>query len=100
MGNMKDLLGMIPGLGKQVKDLDIRDDAFKGIEAMIQSMTPFERANPDVIDMSRKKRIAKGSGKQMEDVNAFMKQFDQMKQMMKMMNKMPMGMGKGMMGKR
>jgi signal recognition particle subunit SRP54 len=100
MGNMKDLLGMIPGLGKQVKDLDIRDDAFKGIEAMIQSMTPYERANPDVIDMSRKKRIAKGSGKQMEDVNAFMKQFDQMKQMMKMMNKMPMGMGKGMMGKR
>jgi signal recognition particle subunit SRP54 len=100
MGNMKDLLGMIPGLGKQVKDLDIRDDAFKGIEAMIQSMTPFERANPDVIDMSRKKRIARGSGKQMEDVNAFMKQFDQLKQMMKMMNKMPMGMGKGMMGKR
>jgi signal recognition particle subunit SRP54 len=100
MGNMKDLLGMIPGVGKQVKDLDIRDDAFKGIESMIQSMTPFERANPDVIDMSRKKRIAKGSGKQLEDVNAFMKQFDQMKQMMKMMNKMPMGMGKGMMGKR
>jgi signal recognition particle subunit SRP54 len=97
MGNMKDLLGMIPGLGKQVKDLDIRDDAFKGIEAMIQSMTPFERANPDTIDMSRKKRIAKGSGKQLDDVNAFMKQFDQMKQMMKMMNKMPMGMGKGMM---
>jgi signal recognition particle subunit SRP54 len=100
MGNMKDLLGMIPGVGKQVKDLDIRDDAFKGIESMIQSMTPFERANPDVIDMSRKKRIAKGSGKQLDDVNAFMKQFDQMKQMMKMMNKMPMGMGKGMMGKR
>ena len=100
MGNMKDLLGMIPGLGKQVKDLDIKDDAFKGIEAMIQSMTPFERANPDVIDQSRKKRIAKGSGKPLEDVNAFMKQFDQMKQMMKMMNKMPMGMGKGMMGRR
>jgi signal recognition particle subunit SRP54 len=100
MGNMKDLLGMIPGVGKQVKDLDIRDDAFKGIESMIQSMTPFERANPDVIDMSRKKRIAKGSGKQLEDVNAFMKQFDQMKQMMKMMNKMPMGMGKSFMGKR
>ncbi len=99
MGNMKDLLGMIPGVGKQVKDLDIRDDAFKGIEAMIQSMTPHERANPDVIDMSRKKRIAKGSGKQLEDVNAFMKQFDQMKQMMKMMSKMPMGMGKGLMGK-
>ncbi len=100
MGNMKDLLGMIPGVGKQVKDLDIRDDAFKGIEAMIQSMTPFERANPDVIDASRKKRIAKGSGKNLDDVNAFMKQFDQMKQMMKMMNKMPAGFGKGMMGGR
>lgn len=97
MGNMKDLLGMIPGLGKQIKDLDIRDDAFKGIEAMIQSMTPFERANPDAIQMSRKKRIAQGSGKQLEDVNAFMKQFEQMKEMMKMMNKMPMGMGKSMM---
>ena len=97
---MKDLLGMIPGVGKQIKDLDIRDDAFKGIEAMIHSMTPFERANPDVIDPSRKKRIAKGSGKQLEEVNAFMKQFEQMKQMMKMMNKMPMGMGKGMMGKK
>lgn len=95
MGNMKDLLGMIPGVGKQVKDLDIKDDAFKGIEAMIQSMTPLERANPDLIDGSRKKRIAKGSGKSLEDVNAFMKQFDQMKQMMKMMNKMPMGMGMG-----
>lgn len=100
MGNMKDLLGMIPGVGKQIKDLDIRDDAFKGIEAMIQSMTPLERANPDVIDMSRKKRIAKGSGKQLDEVNAFMKQFDQMKQMMKMMNKMPMGFGKGLMGKK
>jgi signal recognition particle subunit SRP54 len=100
MGNMKDLLGMIPGVGKQVKDLDIRDDAFKGIEAMIQSMTPFERANPDVIDMSRKKRIASGSGKNIDDVNAFMKQFEQMKQMMKMMNKMPAGFGKGMMGGR
>ena len=99
MGNMKDLLGMIPGMGKQVKDLDIPDDAFKGIEAMIQSMTLKERANPDLIDPSRKKRIAKGSGKTLEDVNAFMKQFEQMKQMMKMMNKMPMGMG-GMGAKR
>jgi len=99
MGNMKDLLGMIPGMGKQVKDMDIPDDAFKGIEAMIQSMTPRERANPDLIDLSRKKRIAKGSGKPIEDVNAFMKQFEQMKQMMKTMNKMPMGMG-GAMGKR
>lgn len=97
MGNMKDLLGMIPGLGKQVKDLDIPDDAFKGIEAMIHSMTPEERANPDIINPSRKNRIAKGSGKKLEEVNAFMKQFEQMKQMMKMMNKMPMG---GMMGRR
>ena len=100
MGNMKDLLGMIPGVGKQIKDLDIRDDAFKGIEAMIQSMTPFERSNPDVIDANRKKRIAKGSGKTLEDLNAFLKQFEQMKQMMKMMNKMPAGFGKGMFGGR
>ncbi len=91
MGNLKDLLGMIPGVGKAVKDLDISDDAFKGIEAMINSMTPFERANPDVIDISRRKRIAKGSGKELAEVHQFMKQFDQMKQMMKMMNKMPMG---------
>ena len=96
---MKDLLGMIPGLGKQVKDLDIPDDAFKGIEAMIHSMTPEERANPDIINPSRKNRIAKGSGKKLEEVNAFMKQFEQMKQMMKMMNKMPMG-GKGLFGRR
>lgn len=93
MGNMKDLLGMIPGVGKQVKDLDIRDDAFKGIEAIIQSMTPEERANPDLINPSRKNRIAKGSGKNLEEVNAFLKQFEQMKQMMKMMSKMPMGGG-------
>jgi signal recognition particle subunit SRP54 len=93
MGNMKDLLGMIPGVGKQVKDLDIRDDAFKGIEAIIQSMTPEERANPDLINPSRKNRIAKGSGKKLEEVNAFLKQFEQMKQMMKMMSKMPMGGG-------
>ena len=91
MGNIKDLMGMIPGVGKAIKDVDISDDAFKGIEAMINSMTPFERANPDIIDQKRRKRIAKGSGKQMEEVNAFMKQFEQMKQMMKMMNKMPMG---------
>lgn len=91
MGNIKDLLGMIPGVGKAVKDIDISDDAFKGIEAMINSMTPFERANPDTIDPSRRKRIAKGCGKDIADVNAFMKQFEQMKDMMKMMNKMPMG---------
>ena len=91
MGNIKDLMGMIPGLGKQVKNLDINDESFKGIEAMIDSMTPFERSNPDVIDMSRKKRIAVGAGKDINDVNAFMKQFEQMKEMMKNMNKMPMG---------
>lgn len=96
MGNMKDLLGMIPGVGRQIKDLDIRDDAFKGIEAMIQSMTPEERANPDVLNGSRKARIAKGAGKPVEELNAFLKQFEQMKQMMKMMNKMPAGFGKGL----
>ncbi|MBS1919163.1 MAG: signal recognition particle protein [Bacteroidetes bacterium] len=91
MGNMKDLLGMIPGVGKQIKNLDVNEDSFKGIEAMINSMTPFERANPDVIDMNRKNRIAKGAGKDISEVNAFMKQFEQMRSMMKNMNKMPMG---------
>ena len=99
MGNIKDLLGMIPGVGKAMKDIDISDDAFKGIEAMINSMTPFERANPDVINQSRRKRIASGSGKDINEINAFMKQFDQMKQMMKTMNKMPVGGGFGL-GKR
>jgi signal recognition particle subunit SRP54 len=95
MGNLKDLMGMIPGVGKAIKDIDISDDAFKGIEAMIGSMTPQERANPDLIDGSRRKRIAKGAGKDIQDVNQFMKQFDQMRQMMKMMNKMGAG-GKGL----
>lgn len=97
MGNIKDLLGMIPGIGKAVKDVDISDDSFKGIEAIINSMTVLERRNPDLIDVSRKKRIAKGSGKDISEVNAFMKQFDQMKEMMKSMNKMPLGR---MMGRR
>jgi signal recognition particle subunit SRP54 len=97
MGNLKDLLGMIPGIGKAVKDIDISDDAFKGIEAMIGSMTPDERKNPEIIDQNRRKRIAKGSGKDINEVNAFMKQFDQMKDMMKMMNKMG-GMGMKMPG--
>ncbi len=96
MGNIKDLLGMIPGMGKAMKDIDISDDAFKGVEAMINSMTPVERRNPDLIDLKRKQRIAKGSGKDIGEVNAFMKQFEQMKQMMKMMNKMPMGGRMGM----
>src|SRR5882757_2036546 len=97
MGNIKDLLAMIPGVGKAIKEIDISDDAFKGIEAMINSMTPYERSNPDVIDGSRRKRIAKGSGKDVNEVNAFMKQFDQMKQMMGQMNKMK-GPGMGMPG--
>jgi signal recognition particle subunit SRP54 len=98
MGNLKDLMAMIPGVGKAIKDIDISDDSFKGIEAIIRSMTPEERANPDLMDMSRKNRIAKGSGKPMTEVNQFFKQFDQMRDMMKMMNKMPMGgrMGMGM----
>jgi signal recognition particle subunit SRP54 len=91
MGNLKDLMGMIPGVGKAIKDVDINDDAFKGIEAIISSMTPHERANPDSLTPGRKQRIAKGSGKDIAEVNAFMKQFEQMKQMMKMMNNMPMG---------
>lgn len=99
MGNMKDLLGMIPGVGKQIKDLDLNENSFKGIEAMIGSMTEYERANPDVIDQNRRKRIAKGAGKDISDVNAFMKQFEQMKGMMKNMNKMPMP-GKMMPGMR
>ncbi len=96
MGNLKDLLGMIPGVGKQIKDLDINDDAFKGIEAMINSMTLEERRNPDIINPSRKQRIAKGSGKELAELNQFLKQFEQMKDMMKMMNKMPMGRMPGM----
>src|ERR1700741_3460534 len=99
MGNMKDLLGMIPGIGKQIKDIDINNDSFKGIESMINSMTPEERADPDLIDMSRKKRIAAGSGKDISEVNAFMKQFEQMRDMMKGMNKAGMfGGGKMMPG--
>ena len=91
MGNIKDLMGMIPGVGKQIKDVDINDDAFTGIEAMINSMTVLERRNPDLINPSRKARIAKGSGKDISELNAFLKQFEQMKSMMKTMNKMPMG---------
>jgi signal recognition particle subunit SRP54 len=99
MGNLKDLMAMIPGVGKQIKDIDINDDAFKGIEAMINSMTVEERRNPDLINASRKQRIAKGSGKDIAELNQFIKQFDQMKAMMKTMNKMPMGKLAGL-GKR
>lgn len=100
MGNMKDLMGMIPGAGKMMKDIDIDDNAFKGIEAIIHSMTPSERSNPSLIDVSRKNRIAKGSGTSVQEVNQLMKQFDQMSKMMKMMQggggKNLMNMMKGM----
>lgn len=100
MGNMKDLVGMIPGVGKAMKDIDIDDDAFKGIEAIIHSMTPQERSKPTVINASRKKRIAKGSGTSVQEVNQLMKQFNQMSKMMKMMQggggKRMMQMMKGM----
>ena len=85
MGNMKDLIGMIPGAGKAMKNVDIDDDAFKGIEAIIHSMTPEERSQPKLINASRKKRIGKGSGTSVEEVNQLMKQFEQMSKMMKMM---------------
>ncbi len=85
MGNMKDLMGMIPGAGKVMKDVDIDDDAFKHIEAIIQSMTPKERAKPALLNNSRKKRIGSGSGTSIQQVNQLMKQFNQMSKMMKMM---------------
>ena len=100
MGSMKDLVGMIPGAGKAMKDVDIDDDAFKGIEAIIHSMTPLERTTPTSINASRKKRIAKGSGTSVQEVNQLMKQFSQMSKMMKMMQggggKKMMQMMKGM----
>lgn len=101
MGNMKDLMGMLPGVGKAIKDVDINDDAFKHIEAIIHSMTPEERRRPSIINMPRKQRIAKGSGRKLEDVNGLMKQFEQMGKMMKMMQgpqgkQMMQMMGKGM----
>jgi len=105
MGNMKDLLGMIPGIGKQIKDMDIDEKQFAKLEAMIYSMTPEERNNPDIMTGTRRQRIAAGSGSSIQDVNQFMKQFEEMRKMMKMMNKMGGGakaaraLG-GMMGKR
>ena len=93
MGNIKDLASMIPGVGKALKDVDIDDNAFKNIEAIIQSMTPKERSNPDIINQSRKLRIARGSGTKLDDVNRLMKQFDQTRKMMKMVS----GMGPGKM---
>lgn len=87
MGSMKDLLGMIPGVGKAMKDIDIDDDSLKPIEAIIKSMTPKERTNPEILNRIRKQRIAKGSGTSVEEVNQLLKQFEQMRKMMKMMNK-------------
>ncbi|AFK02212.1 signal recognition particle protein [Emticicia oligotrophica DSM 17448] len=88
MGNIKDLMGMIPGVGSQIKDIDISNDSFKPIEAIIKSMTPKERSKPDIIDGSRKKRIAAGSGTDIQQVNNLLKQFDQMRSMMKKVNQM------------
>ena len=87
MGNVKDLMAMIPGVGKAIKDLDIDDNAFKGIEAIIKSMTPGERINPTVLNGSRRKRIAAGSGTSVQEVNKLLKQFDETRRMMKMMTK-------------
>ncbi|HLU87951.1 MAG TPA: signal recognition particle protein [Taishania sp.] len=100
MGNVKDLMGMIPGMGKALKDVEIEDDAFKHIEAIIYSMTPKERENPDIINGSRKSRIAKGSGTSIQDVNKLLKQFSDTKKMMKMMSnpKNMMGMMKQLRG--
>ncbi len=96
MGNIKDLMSMIPGVGKAVKDIDIDDDSFTGIEAIIHSMTLAERQNPEMLDGSRKQRIAKGSGTSTTEVNKLVKQFDEMRKMMKQMNS-GKGMGKGKM---
>jgi len=95
MGNLKDLASMIPGVGKAIKDLDIDDDSFKGIEAIIYSMTPGERSNPSILNGSRRSRIAKGSGTSVTDVNKLLKQFDETRKMMRMMttSKMPMKNG-------
>ena len=96
MGNLKDLAAMIPGVGKAIRDVDIDDNAFKGIEAIIQSMTPKERTNPEVLNNSRRQRIAKGSGTNIQEVNRLVKQFEQTRKMMKMVTGSKMA---GMMGK-
>ena len=105
MGDLKSLMGMIPGLGKQLKNVDLDDSAFAKVESIIQSMTPKERSSPEVLNMSRKRRIAKGCGRNIHEINMFIKQFDEMRKMMKMMsnsngmNKMMQGM-KNMQGRR
>jgi len=86
MGNMKDLAGMIPGMKKALKGVEIEDDAFKSVEAIIQSMTPQERENPKLMNTSRKARLAKGSGTDMQEVNKLVKQFEETKKMMKLMS--------------
>ena len=96
MGNLKDLASMIPGVGKAIRDVDIDDNAFKGIEAIIQSMTPKERTNPELLNNSRRQRIAKGSGTNIQEVNRLIKQFDQTRKMMKMVTGSKMA---GMMGR-
>ena len=87
MGDIKSLMNMIPGMSKMTKNLDIDESAFSKVEAIIQSMTPYERSHPETLNMSRKKRIAKGCGRDLHDINAFIKQFDQMRKMMHMMSK-------------
>ena len=95
MGNMKDLMGMIPGVGKAIRDIEISDDMFKQTEAIIHSMTPAERSNPEIINPSRKERIAKGSGTTLAEVNKLLKQFDQTRKVMKSVATMKPGMAKG-----
>ena len=97
MGNLKDLASMIPGVGKALKEIDIDDNAFKGIEAIIHSMTPAERTNPDLLNGSRRQRIAKGSGTTVQEVNRLLKQFDETRKMMRMVTQNP---GKLKFGKR
>ena len=91
MGNLKELASMIPGLGKAAKDIDIDDNAFKSIEAIINSMTPKERSHPEILNGSRRQRIAKGSGTNIQEVNRLLKQFDQTRKMMKMVTGSKMG---------
>ena len=95
MGNVKDLMGMIPGMGKAIKDVDIDNESFTPIESIIKSMTPQERQNPDILNGARRKRIADGSGTSIQEVNSLMKQFGDMRKMMKTMNKMG-GMKRGL----
>jgi signal recognition particle subunit SRP54 len=100
MGDLKSLMKMIPGMSKAMKNVEIDDKAFNKVEAIIFSMTPEERGNPDVLNMSRKKRIARGCGQNIHEINMFIKQFDQMKKMMHMMSKGNMGNMMGRMGGR